>query len=494
MLRFADSPSSPIDPLAAEAYADHLRDPRGINHRPQDARTGVAGGASCGNTIAFHVQVDGDRVIDAGFESDGCQGLAVAASWAVEELLGEPVLNAARLNAPMIVEALGLTAKRHVADLIEDAVHVALGRACYEQAQVTPVRGRSLIAMSGGVDSSVVAYLAGRDGGEPVGVTLELWRDSENDSERSCCSASAVRAARAQAHRLGMAHFTLDLRDAFAAGVVAPYLAAHQNGLTPNPCVACNGDVRLDAMIDLAGRLGADHLATGHYARMRDDGAGPLLAAASDPGKDQTYMLARLRPDSLRRLRFPLGDLTKPQVRDIAAQAGLAAAEKPDSQDLCFLAGTDRASFLARHGNVAARPGAIVTADGRKLGEHQGTHLYTVGQRKGLNVQDGTGRPLYVLELRPREREVVVGGKEQLAQVQVPLRAVRLHRPSSRVTHIRLRYHAAAIPCRLPDLHAGQHARMTVRLDEPCDALAAGQSAQLLDGDLVVGQATISLN
>ena len=211
--------------------------------------------------------------------------------------------------------------------------------------------------MSGGVDSAVAALLAARAGREAVCVTLELWRDPANDAEASCCSAHAVRLARGVAHRMGLPHLTLDLREAFAAGVVAPFLADHAAGLTPNPCVRCNGDVRLDAMLAFADRLGAAELATGHYARVTADG---LLRVAADPAKDQSYMLAALAPASLARLRFPLGELTKPEVRELARAAGMPVADKRESQDLCFLAGTGKAAFLARHGGLGARPGAIL--------------------------------------------------------------------------------------------------------------------------------------
>ncbi len=217
--------------------------------------------------------------------------------------------------------------------------------------------------MSGGVDSAVAALLVGEGGGQTVAVTLELWSDSENDGERSCCSAQAVRSARTLAHRMGMAHFSIDLREEFRAGVVDGWLADHAAGLTPNPCVRCNGNVRLDAMLELADRLGARTLATGHYARTEcsEDGA-PLLRMAVDEAKDQSYALAALAPSSLARMRFPLGALTKPEVRQRAALAGLEVARRPDSQDLCFLAGTRSADFLARHGGLARRVGTIVDA------------------------------------------------------------------------------------------------------------------------------------
>src|SRR5919199_101738 len=193
-------------------------------------------------------------------------------------------------------------------------------------ARIEPKPDRTLVAMSGGVDSAVAALLAE---GEVVAVTLELWRDPENDGERSCCSADAVRSARALAHRMGLAHFTLDLRDEFRSGVVEPWLAAHGDGLTPNPCVGCNGHVRLDAMLAFADRLGAATLTTGHYARRTDDG---LLRQAADAAKDQSYMLAALSRATLARLRFPLGEIdSKATVREIARAAGLPVAGKADS-------------------------------------------------------------------------------------------------------------------------------------------------------------------
>ena len=212
--------------------------------------------------------------------------------------------------------------------------------------------------MSGGVDSAVAALLVARDGAQAVGVTLELWSDPENDGDLSCCSAQAVRGARELAHGLGMPHLSIDLRAEFRAGVVDGWLADHAAGLTPNPCVRCNGQVRLDAMLELADRLGAETLATGHYARVRGGAPVPLLQTAVDVAKDQSYVLSALAPESLARLRFPLGELRKREVRELAEQAGLAVARRRDSQDLCFLAGTRHSDFLARHGGLAQRPGA----------------------------------------------------------------------------------------------------------------------------------------
>jgi tRNA-uridine 2-sulfurtransferase len=336
---------------------------------------------------------------------------------------------------------------------------------------------RVVVAMSGGVDSSVAALLSE---GEVVAVTLELWRDAENDGERSCCSADAVREARALAHRMGLPHFTLDLRDEFRAGVVDPWLAGHAGGLTPNPCVGCNGHVRLDAMLAFADRLGAATLTTGHYARRTPDG---LLRQAADTAKDQSYMLAALSRASLARLRFPLGDMeTKAEVRDIARAAGLPVASKADSQDLCFLAGTGRARFLARHGALRERPGDIVDRAGRRLGRHRGHHHFTVGQRRGLGI-GGEDEPLYVLETDARANTVTVGPKTALATTTVRLRGVRLHTDAAEVDAVKLRYRAPAVGCTLAD--------DTLTLTAPVHGVAPGQVACLLRGDVVVGCATI---
>jgi tRNA-specific 2-thiouridylase len=427
--------------------------------------------------VRIEVTVEGATVVDAGFEASGCGATIAAASAAVGLMRGAPLLTAARIGTQAIAAELGglSVGKLHAADLAADALHRALGSAAAADAAVPARADRTLVAMSGGVDSAVAALLSE---GEVVAVTLELWRDTENDAEASCCSASAVRMARAVAHRMGVAHLTLDLRDGFRAGVVEPWLAEHEAGRTPNPCVRCNGHVRLDAMVDLADRLGAATLATGHYARRTEDG---LLRAAADPAKDQTYMLAALARSTLARLRFPLGDLTKPEVRKIAHAHDLPVASKPDSQDLCFLAGTGRERFLARHGGLRERPGDLVDRGGRVLGRHGGHFRYTVGQRRGLGVH--VGEPLYVLATDARANTVTVGPREALLTDRVAVRGVRLHREPTEIDAVKLRYRGAAIPCRLDGAE--------LVLDEPFAGAAPGQTAVLLAGDVVVGCATI---
>jgi tRNA-specific 2-thiouridylase len=473
-----------------ERLTEHLTAPTGRGRTVPGGFDGAAGGAACGDLIRVSVRVDGDRVAAAGFDAEGCGTLTAAGSAAITLVEGEPLLAAARVGSREIAGELGglSPGKLHAADLAADALHRALGAAARAGAALEPAPARTLVAMSGGVDSAVAALLVDRAGRAAVCVTLELWADPANDAEASCCSAHAVRLARAVAHGMGLPHLTLDLRAEFRAGVVEPFLAGYAGGETPNPCVGCNGHVRLDAMLDFADALGAADLATGHYARRTADG---LLRAAADPAKDQTYMLSAVAPATLARLRFPLGELTKPDVRALAAEAGLPVAGRADSQDLCFLAGTGKAAFLARHGGLADRDGDVVDRSGRVLARHRGAHHFTVGQRRGLGV--GGAEPLYVLGTDVGGNRVVVGPKAALATRSVALRGARLHRDGAEIDRVKLRYRSQPVPCRVSSAAgAGTHRHLELELGEDVEGAAPGQTACLLRGDVVVGWATIA--
>ena len=469
--------------MSAEAFSEHLQFPQGKGLAPAGGFMGAAGGAACGDLVTVSLRVEGSRVASAGFEASGCGAAVAAGSAAVALVSGAEVLDAARVGTAEIASELGglSPGKLHAAELAADALHRALGLAARAGAAVPFAADRTLVAMSGGVDSAVAAL---RIGGSAVAVTLELWADEANDAEASCCSAHAVRVARALAHDMGMPHFTLDLREEFRAGVVDPWLAGHEAGETPNPCVGCNGHVRLDAMLAFADSLGAAALATGHYARVSPEG---LLRSAADPAKDQAYMLCALSPATVARMRFPLGELTKPEVRALAAEAGLPVASKADSQDLCFLAGTGRAAFLARHGGARERPGEIVDRRGHVLGRHRGHHGFTVGQRKGIGV--AATEPLYVLATDARTNRVTVGGRAELATHEVAVRGALLHRPAEAVDSVRLRYRSKPLRCTVSEEGRG---RLTLHLAEPADAAAPGQTACLYAGDVVVGYGTIA--
>ncbi|MEX2196415.1 MAG: tRNA 2-thiouridine(34) synthase MnmA [Thermoleophilaceae bacterium] len=465
-------------------FEHHVGAPRGRGALAGAPHSGAAGGAPCGDLIRVSLEVEDGVVAAAGFDASGCGAIVAAGSAVVELVEGKPALVAARMGAREVAAELGglSPGKLHAADLAADALHRALGVAARDGAiELAPSPHRTLVAMSGGVDSTVAARLALDAGDEVVGVTLELWGDPENDGARSCCSAQAVLGARALAHRMGLAHLTIDLREPFRRDVVDDFLAEHAAGRTPNPCVRCNGLVRFDAMLELAARLGARRLATGHYARVVRDEQGPLLRAAADPAKDQAYMLARLDAGELERLWFPLGDLKKPEVREIARAAALPVAEKPDSQDLCFLAGTSRARFLRRHGPPPSVPGEIVGEQGEVLGAHGGHEEYTVGQRRGLGV--AAREPLYVLRKDARSNRLTVGTRAALATDRVSLRGVELRRPAGEVDGVKLRYRQPPVPCRVE----GE----TLRLAQAVDGVAPGQTACLLRGDVVVGSGVI---
>jgi tRNA-specific 2-thiouridylase len=485
-----------------EQLSNHLERPLGRGHTPPDAFTGAAGGAACGDLIRVSLAVDPDSanglISDAGFDASGCGAVIAAGSAVVGLIRRAPLLSAARIGAADIALELGglSAAKRHAAELAADALHRALGAGARGRVHLDASPRRTLVAMSGGVDSAVAALLVARGGGEPVAVTLELWSDAENDGDLSCCSAQAVRGARDLAHGLGMPHLSIDLRAEFRAGVVDGWLADHAGGLTPNPCVRCNGNVRLDAMLELADRLGSETLATGHYARVVREptsrpGCATLLRTAADPAKDQSYVLSALAPRSLARMRFPLGDMRKPEVRELAREAGLAVAGRRDSQDLCFLAGTRHGDFLERHGGLSRRSGPIVDMHGRALGEHRGAHLYTVGQRHGLGLS--APEPLYVLATDTRSNTVIVGAREALLADTVTVREATLHRDARCVDGVRVRAHGRRFACRLPRDHAaGRHASLAVELAEPAERTAPGQFACLYSGDVVVGYGTVA--
>jgi tRNA-specific 2-thiouridylase len=476
-----------------ELFEHFLRDESRLGPVPDGAFTGAAGGAACGDLARISIVVEDGAIGRVSFESEGC-GATRAATAAVAEMVdGESVLDAARIGAEEVdAEIGGLTpAKRHAAQLAADALHRALaGAAASDQRLAARRPGRVLVAMSGGVDSAVAALLERERGAEVIGVTLKLWADPDTDGAKACCSPEAVLGARAVAHSIEVPHLTLDLEEEFRERVVGAFLSGYASGATPNPCIVCNGEVRIAAMIDLAERLGADRLVTGHYARIVDDGSGPLLAAAADRAKDQSYMLAALPPRLLERVSFPLTALTKPEVREIAARHGLSVARRPESQDLCFLAGQKKVSFLRRHGGLREREGAVLDRSGRRIGRHRGHHNFTVGQRRGIGVS--APEPLYVIATDAAANTVTVGTRAELAAGRVRIRDAVLHRDGDRVDAVRLRYRSTPVPAVVRGAAAGSHSELEVELEEAFDAASPGQAAVLLSGEAIVGHGTIS--
>jgi len=504
--------------MERELFEHYLRDESRYGPAADGAFTGAAGGAACGDLSRISLVVaEGGRIESVTVAAEGC-GSTKAATAAVAEMVdGSPVLEAALIDIDIVDEAIGgLTpAKKHAAQLATDALHRALqGVASSSLDLAADARGggggpsegpppnlrrrgastspnrRVAVAMSGGVDSAVAALLAREEGAEVVGVTVKLWTDPETDGAKACCSPEAVLGARALAHQLGIPHFTLDLEEDFRRRVVDRFIGGYAEGSTPNPCILCNGEVRLGAMIDLAERLGAERLLTGHYARIVEDADGPLLAGAADQAKDQSYMLAALPPQLLRRLGFPLTELTKTEVREIASRHGLAVARKAESQDLCFLAGQGKRGFLRRHGGLGEREGAIVDSAGRTLGRHRGHHDFTVGQRRGIGVS--APEALYVLATDAAANTVTVGTRAELEKRSVSVRDAVLHRDGSEVDAVKLRYRSRALPATVSAAGRGRHPDLEVKLAEGFPGVAPGQTAVLMAGERIVGHGTIA--
>jgi tRNA-specific 2-thiouridylase len=339
---------------------------------------------------------------------------------------------------------------------------------------------RIVVAMSGGVDSSVVAALAARTGAETIGVTLQLYdHGAATGRTGSCCAGQDIRDARAVADRLGIAHYVFDYESRFRDSVIADFADEYMAGRTPIPCVKCNMGVKFTDLFALARDLGADCLATGHYVRRVMGPHGAQLQRAVDPARDQSYFLFATTAAQLDYLRFPLGGMPKPQVRAIAEELGLSVALKPDSQDICFVPDGDYAKIVRSVRPDADDGGPIVHIDGRVLGEHRGLIHYTVGQRKGLEI-GGQAAPLYVIRIDPAQRAVIVGPKAALAVASASLTDINwLGDDFSGPLTAKVRSMARPVPARLED------GRLI--FDTPELGVAPGQAAVLYDGERVLG-------
>lgn len=357
---------------------------------------------------------------------------------------------------------------------------------------------RVVVAMSGGVDSAVAAVLLVEQGLEVVGISLKLLPSREAGSlgrPDRCCSARDVEDARLVATHLGIPHYVLNYEQEFEREVVQEFTGAYVEGLTPNPCVRCNGRLKFGSLLQQAAGLGAELLATGHYARIdREPMSGRyLLRRGSDQERDQSYFLYGLTQAQLARSRFPVGQMTKEQVRELAAARGLRVANKADSQDLCFV-GRDYRSFLKARCSDRLRPGAITDSAGRTLGQHEGLALYTIGQRNGLGMAGG---PFYVVRLDPGRNEVVVGKRDELMSpgfVADGLNLVAWDRlTEERPVLVKVRSRQAALPATI--LPAGD-GRVRVRWQQAQPLSAPGQAAVFYDAsepDLLVGGATVAV-
>jgi len=346
------------------------------------------------------------------------------------------------------------------------------------------MKKKILVAMSGGVDSSTVAAILKKEGHDVIGVTMQLWDYGEGES--GCCSADDVRDARMVAEEIGIPHYVVNYMDVFKKYIVEDFINKYLSGRTPNPCVLCNQFMKFNFLLRRAMELGADYLATGHYARVETDEEGRFyLCKAMDESKDQSYFLFALTQNELRRLIFPLGTMTKNEVRDVAKSMNIKVANKPDSQEVCFITGGDYREFLKNHAEVRNGKGEIVDTNGNVLGYHDGVFSFTVGQRRGLGVSKG--KPLYVVKVDPESNRVVVGEENDIFRTTLIANdVIWINESPSDEIHVK-----AKIRYRHKESDAVVHTRSDrealVEFKDPQRAMTPGQAVVFYDGDRVLG-------
>ncbi len=485
-------------------FLDHFQNPRNAGSLHGAHGSGQAGDENCGALIRMFLKFKGQAIGQATFLASGSSAAIAAGSLLTTLVMGRDWRRAAAIPAALLVETLGrddhfssLKGINASAAFAIEALHRALEDSL-RRGKFPAAEGAGkkavLVAMSGGVDSSVACLLQKQAGRDVIGVTMRLLeRHSEvKGAEGGCCSTRAILDARETCHRIGLPHLTVDYSGPFLDEVINDFSHNYLAGRTPNPCVRCNGRLRFPALLELASLLGAATVATGHYVRIVRENGRHLLARGADQGKDQSYMLWALMPRFLERLSFPLGEMKKAGVRSLARDARLPAGGRPDSQDICFIPEGDYRRFIlsrieAGQGQEPG-PGDIINASGRKIGAHSGYYNYTIGQRSGLG--GGAKEPLYVINTVPEKNLVVAGPRRQLAVRSVEISGVNSFArvKNGQMLLLQLRYNSPPVKA-----NVSQGAGIwKADLEEPAYGVAPGQSAVFYEDDVLVAGGLIT--
>ena len=448
---------------------------------------GEAGGG-CGDYVRIYLNISHGKVDDAAFLASGCP-VAIAGAGACAELAaGRSFLEAAQISAPAIAELLEDAPRSRDSCLNLSALALARALENYERSNELGLKKTNfiLVAMSGGVDSSVTAVKLSREAHRVIGVTLRLHNLNPGESTK-CCSAADIRDAKKIADNADFPHIVLDMIKEFQEDVIDDFCQNYLSGRTPNPCVECNRNIRFTHLIKSARNLGAAQIATGHYVRIIRRGSKFEVARARDLSKDQSYMFWAATQEVLAKYLTPLGELTKDEVRDLAHSLDLHVASKPESQDVCFVPDNDYADFVSRSTGHKFSGGPIHDVDGQVIGRHKGLIRYTIGQRRGLNV--AASDPLYVVSLDMKNNVLVAGGKDDLLETSFSISQLNIISGEPRTSgsfrsDVMTRYNGELIEA---TIHPQEGNKAIVDLKKPFGPIAPGQSAVFYDGDIVLG-------